>query len=971
MGNRIGHKMKWRWVLAVFVLVLAPILVVGQGGKRALTFEDIMKFREIHNPLISEDGRVVAYNCQPDRGNGEVIVYLVQNGQSYSIARGKGPVLTKNGRFAAAVLSPDALELEKAKEKDKLKTGLALLETGSGKVTTFERVADFAFSGDSLWLCFRFFPEEEKEEKEKPPLLEKGEKEGEKTAEKKPEAEKKEDKWAKKTGPLVLYHLETGQQTRIEKVLFYAFDPAGHFLAYSVYEEQGGGCGLFERDLTKPGLPEKIIGKEIFSVYSNLTWSKKGSKLAFLVHREPDREKEISATAGKKEPVQGLWLHEGLPGKGRLLVGKSNIPRGYMIPAENKFTFTEDEKRLFFGLDPIAEYYFYNPEEEDKIKDKGKDKEPEKLEEKDLFDRERILQKRGLDVWHWQDGLINSNQKGMWEERKLRTYPAVYHLEQNRLLALADPEMPEVKAVENAHFALGLTRQPYLRESTWDETYQDVYLVNLQNGASKKILSRFQHDVFLSPGGKYVAYYRDKGWHLFNTATFQTLEMTTAIPTPFYDEDHDVPGDVPGYGLAGWLEGDKGVLIYDKFDIWQFFTGSSRFVCLTGGRGRKEKLIFRIKQLDAEQKFFKEGEKLLLSAYSDEKKFTHFYAGVVGQTQVKPLLEGEHKYTFELKAKKADRLIYTRESFEEFPDLWIADQDFTSPQKITAANPQMKEFFWGKACLLDWQSLDGIRLQGAVFLPEDFDPAKRYPVLVYYYELSSNRLYDYSQMVVNHRPNFPFYTGNGYVVFLPDVRFQVGRPGFSATKCLVPGVQKLIDLGIADPKAIGLHGHSWSGYQTAFVITQTDIFAAAIAGAPVANMTSAYSGIRWGSGLARQFQYEKFQSRIGKSLWEAPQLYIENSPVFFADRIDTPLLIEHGDQDDAVPWYQAIELYLAMRRLDKTCIYLQYNDEQHLLKKYPNKLDYAIKMKEFLDHYLKGEKAPDWMTQGVLYRKTK
>ena len=203
---------------------------------------------------------------------------------------------------------------------------------------------------------------------------------------------------------------------------------------------------------------------------------------------------------------------------------------------------------------------------------------------------------------------------------------------------------------------------------------------------------------------------------------------------------------------------------------------------------------------------------------------------------------------------------------------------------------------------------------------------------------------------------------------VPDIRFEIGRPGFSATKCLVPGVQKLVDMGVADPDSIGLHGHSWSGYQTAFVITQTDIFAAAVAGAPVSNMTSAYSGIRWGTGLARQFQYEKSQSRIGGSLWEKPELYIENSPVFFADRIDTPLLIEFGDEDEAVPWYQGIELYLACRRLGKNCIMLQYRGEPHHLKKYPNKLDYSIKMKEFFDHWLKGEPAPAWMTEGVSYR---
>jgi dipeptidyl aminopeptidase/acylaminoacyl peptidase len=239
---------------------------------------------------------------------------------------------------------------------------------------------------------------------------------------------------------------------------------------------------------------------------------------------------------------------------------------------------------------------------------------------------------------------------------------------------------------------------------------------------------------------------------------------------------------------------------------------------------------------------------------------------------------------------------------------------------------------------------------------------------VYYYRFFSQRIYEFNQTVINHRPHFPFYASHGYAVFLPDIRFDVGLPGYSATKCLVPGIQKLIDMGIADPDAIGLHGHSWSGYQTAFVITQTDIFKCAVAGAPVSNMTSAYSGIRWGTGMARQFQYEQSQSRIGATLWERRDLYIDNSPVFFADRIKTPLLIIFGDEDGAVPWYQGIELYLAMRRLGKDCVFLQYRGEPHHPQKYPNKLDWFNKMKEYFDHYLKGQPGPEWITQGVPYK---
>jgi dipeptidyl aminopeptidase/acylaminoacyl peptidase len=411
------------------------------------------------------------------------------------------------------------------------------------------------------------------------------------------------------------------------------------------------------------------------------------------------------------------------------------------------------------------------------------------------------------------------------------------------------------------------------------------------------------------------------------------------------------------------------IFVYDKYDIWRIPTNGGQPACITSGRGREAHVVYRVIDLDPREESIEPGAPLLLDAYHDLEKHDALYSvGPTGGELRRLYGTGKHSLGFIAKAEEADRVLFTRERYDEFPDLWVSNTELEVPRRLTDANPQIENYAWGSAELVEWHSADGIPLQGILIKPGDYEPGKRYPVLVYYYRFFSQRLNLFNEPVVNHRPSFPVYASNGYAVFLPDIRFTVGQPGFSATKCLVPGVQKLIDMGIADPEAIGLHGHSWSGYQTAFVITQTNIFAAAVAGAPVSNMTSAYSGIRWGTGLARQFQYEKSQSRIGGSLWEYPERYVENSPVFFADRIETPLLIQFGDEDEAVPWYQGIELYLACRRLDKNCIMLQYRGEPHHLKKYANKLDYSIKMKEFFDHWLKGEPAPEWMTEGVPYR---
>ena len=312
-------------------------------------------------------------------------------------------------------------------------------------------------------------------------------------------------------------------------------------------------------------------------------------------------------------------------------------------------------------------------------------------------------------------------------------------------------------------------------------------------------------------------------------------------------------------------------------------------------------------------------------------------------------------------------VIFTRESYNVFPDLWSSDIRFTNTKRLTYLNNQLDAFHWGTSELVEFENTDGVPLQAVLIKPADYDSSKTYPVFVYYYEKSSQRLHSFNQTVINHRPSFGYYASNGYCVYLPDIHFEVGYPGMSAVKSLVPAVQKIIDMGVADKNAIGLHGHSWSGYQTAFVVTQTNIFKAAIAGAPVSNMTSAYSGIRWGAGVARQFQYERGQSRIGPSMFENLDLYMENSPVFYADKIKTPLLLMHGDKDEAVPWEQSIEMYLAMRRLGKDVIFLQYRNEPHHPQKYPNKIDYTIRMKEYFDYHLKGLEPAEWIIQGIPY----
>ncbi|MCD6517355.1 MAG: S9 family peptidase [Candidatus Aminicenantes bacterium] len=919
---------------SIFLGIFLVIILIGTKPlgsfeiKKPMTFQDIMKFKEIHDAVLSNNGLWAAYSAVPDRGDGEAVIKDLKNGKAYVLERGTKPVFTKDSSWVGVVLKPEALRIL-AEEKEKPKNGMALLELETGSVSKVENVKSFAFSEDSSWVAYHLYKKEEKEKKEK----KEGKKEG-----------------SKETGTdLVLMNLNSRKEIHIPYVSGYCFDKSSRFLAYTTLKPEGKDNSLGVIDLASSLEGHEDIIREDGKKFSALTWTEKGSRLAFSASGDSE---------GKTGKVC-LYIWDGIEKNLMQVLSSDKAPEGWVLPERNDLSWSKDSRRLYFGFLPkeIAEASRVREE-----------KEKEDPEQEDIYDVSAILEKRGVDVWHWDDPLINPHQKNMWPRIKEQTYLAVYHTDTGGYIQLADRDMPRVLTNENENYALGFLDAPYRKMITWYGQMNDLYLINLKDGSRTLIVSRLEDRVSLSPEGRFVVYYKDRNWYIFDTSSRESRNLTGNIGIPFYNEDHDYPSKVPGYGAAGWLEGDEAVLIYDKYDIWKFPAVEGLPENITGGFGRQNDYTFRIIRLDPEKEFFSLRERLLLSSYHNHKKNWGFYKAQLNKTGVEKLLEEKKKFNFIAKAKEADTLLYTRESYTEFPDLWVSGLSLSSPEKISDVNPQIKDFAWGSAELVEWESDDGTPLQGVLIKPGNYEPGKRYPVIVYFYRFFSQRLYEFNQVVINHRPCFPYYASNGYALFLPDVRFDIGTPGFSATKCLVPGIQKIIDMGVADPDAVGLHGHSWSGYQTAFVITQTDIFKCAVAGAPVSNMTSSYGGIRWGSGMARLFQYEKTQSRIGASLWERRDLYIENSPLFFADRINTPLLIIFGDEDTAVPWYQGIELYLAMRRLEKDCVFLQYRGEPHHPQKYPNKLDWFMRIKEYFDHYLKGVEGPEWITKGVPYR---
>jgi dipeptidyl aminopeptidase/acylaminoacyl peptidase len=575
-----------------------------------------------------------------------------------------------------------------------------------------------------------------------------------------------------------------------------------------------------------------------------------------------------------------------------------------------------------------------------------------------------------LDIWHWKDELVQPMQKVRRGGDRERNQRAVYFLDTKQTRQL-DDEDTTVAVPGHGDWALASSDKKYRGMQWLSPTPRDYALLNIRTGEGKPLLQAHEGSLTRSPKGKCLVAFDGKDWLAQPCPAGKTVNLTAKLKVKFASEEYDSPSVTPAYGPCGFTLDEKHVLLIDRYDIWKVAVDGSGAENVTKV-GRELKTRFRPIRIDDEDRsddrVIDLTKPMLLSAENLETHDTGFYRMEPGQ-KPKMLLMGARQYGSRFggvtKAKDADVYVFTVQTFSDYPDYYVADKDFKEVKRVTELNPRVKEFNWGKAELVHYHSADGMPLKGILVNPEDFDPSKKYPMVVYIYERLSQGLHTFKLPAAGTSINPTYYASNGYLVYMPDIAYTVGSPGQSALKCVLPAIQAVVDKGSVNEDAIGIQGHSWGGYQIAYMVTQTNRFKAAAAGAPVSNMTSAYGGIRWGSGMPRQFQYEKTQSRIGKTLWEAPMKYIENSPVFMADRVQTPLLMLHNDQDDAVPWYQGIEYYLALRRLGKEVYLLNYNGEFHGLRKKATQRDYTLRMQQFFDHHLKGASAPEWMTKGV------
>jgi len=953
--------------LFFLLTVISPVLLIAQ--KKPLDHTVYDGWQTTGEKLISNNGAYVVYTVTPQEGDATLYIAATGGGDyKKEFARGYNATITEDNRFAVFRIKAPYKEtrdarIKKKKPEDFPKDSFAIVELGTDKVWKWAKIRSYKTPQKSGgWVAYL-------KEKEPAPVT-RAASPTQKTVDslkrtidslvllvqevKNVKGGNADAAFAEGDEPgtganegseLVLRNLASGKEVRLKNIADYQFNEKGNILVLRTTRaarDSGSANAVVVYNL-ETGKKDTILkgGND----FKSFALTEDGSKIAFLAERDTT----------KKAPTKyyGLYLYQSGDDSARLLVDKTSpgLQLGTTVSENSNLSFSKSGNRLMFGTAdlPIAK-------------------------DTSLIDIDLVK----LDIWHYNDDYLQTQQLSSLQRDLRRNYMAVYDFRANTLQQIGSDKLPQVMPVNEGDgaFFVAITDTGRRVAAQWaGQTPRDVYAVNPVTGEYTLVKKNHEGQTYTSPNGKYIVLYDQKTKHymVWNGKGFKN--MTAAIKVPLYDEDHDTPSNPSPYGIMGWHAEDSFVYVYDRYDVWKVDpTVKKAPVKLVSGRAQKN--VYRYVRVNPEERFITGDQTLYFRVQNEGTKVTNIYFVTPSGKKARWLTPfTNYQYAFFAKAKNADAFIYTRESYTSSPNLFFvkAQKDFEtltgediSTTQLSNLNPQQENYNWGTAELFKWTASNGKPATGILYKPEDFDPAKKYPMLIYFYEKLSDGLFNYQAPAPTpSRLNIPFFVSRGYLVFAPDISYTKGYPGKDAYTYIVSGAQALSKKPWVDSKNIGIQGQSWGGYQVAHLITRTNMFKAAWAGAPVVNMTSAYGGIRWESGNNRQFQYEKGQSRIGANLWERPDLYIENSPLFHLTKVKTPVVIMANDADGAVPWYQGIEMFTALRRLGKQVWMLNYNGEAHNLVERKNRKDIQVRQQEYFDWLLKGAEPTPWITEGV------
>ena len=937
MNIRINRAAAFLFLAAAFIAAASaqapPTRPEKAAAKspRPIELKDILGWRSMSSTSLSADGRWLAYRVSPLEGDAEVVFKQTQGAKEYKFPAGEGRMgfvgLSRDARYGAFIVNPDAKEAKKLRQEKKSPTlKAAVVDLDSGEKVEYDKIRSIQFSGRNPgWIALlKTVPESQSREK---------------------------DKWL--GGDLILRELATGKELLFGNVSEFAFDKQGRRLAMLVDSYGQAGNGVLLRDMTGGALVPLDNDK---ASYKSLAWNEKGEALSCLKGKEDKAyEDKLYAVVGFTGFGPGAPLKTVYDPK-----DDKGFPAGMSLSPDQAPRWTESLDALVFGIHELKK------KDESKGPGAGPEAAPAAEADEDMPD---------LVLWHGADKRLQSQQQVEAGEDQKFSYLAEYRIKEKKFIRLADDDLRTVVVAPRGRWAVGYDDREYELDGNLDgRSYRDILVIDMTTGVRRPALKKSRYSFSISTDGSHLLCYEEGAFFTYEFMTGKTYPITKDVPADFVNEDNDTNVKNPPDYPVGWSEDGKSVFLSDGFDIWNVGVHGGGAVNITAN-GRKDQIRYRgILQHDPELKGIDPAKPMYIPMYGEWTKKAGIGRIEKGKPGLAVLLWDDAGFAGPLKAENAEVYVYTKDTFKDAPGLYVTDATFKSGRILTDTNPQQKDLLWSSGSILldykmDPKSGMDKKLQAALFLPANYEKGKRYPTIVYYYEKMSQQLNRYAQPSANGF-NKSVYTSNGYAVLMPDITYKLNDPGMSAAWCVLPALEAAVASGVVDRSKVGLQGHSWGGYQTAFLITQAD-FAAAVAGAPLTNMISMYSSIYFNSGGANMAIFESSQGRFLGGYWDNLEAYQRNSPVYFAAKVKTPLMILHNDKDGAVVWNQGIEYYNTLRRMKKPVILLEYVGENHGLAKPANQKDYTVRMREFFDHHLMGKPAPAWMNEGVPFLKMK
>jgi dipeptidyl aminopeptidase/acylaminoacyl peptidase len=938
-------------------LVAAP-LSAQAPAKKVLGVDDYSRWRNIESSALSADGRWVVYglrrtNTLPAESEPQVVLRDVGAGTDVTIAEASNPVLSPDGRWVAYLVEP-----RPARRGSSDSAGAApgaapaaagragngptpprrweLRELATGRTRSWQDVQSVQFSPGSSHLLLR-----RRAGGAAAPsggAAGAGGRGGAGGA-------------SASGGDVILHDLAAGRSVLLGSTGEVAFNRSGEYLAYTVDAPVRDANGLYLVTLATGAI--RALDNDTLR-YARLTWDHTGRSLAVLKGREQ---------RGQRERINQLLVFPTAAGSMAPVridpAALSDFPKGFELSERAPLSFSADGQRLTLGLIP-------------------------QKAAPDTARRPGTDSLANVDVWRWNDEVIQSRQMNQAELDRNRTFRALVEVGTARVLPLADSAMREVDLATTGDYAVGYDARPYV--SDWKRDRADVYRIDLRSGARTKLLDAQltgPHVGGVSPDGRYFLFWRDARWQAIELATAKRITLGAGAPS-FLNTEYDYTFEKPAYGITGFTPDGAAAIIPTRYDLWLVPLDGSAARNLTLGTGTRERIVFRPLRLTPPDTIARPGERarreidvtqpLLLSATGEWTKQSGYYR--LADNRLTPLLYEDASFSTPTKATAAERVLFTRQTFSEYPDLRVAGTDFSGAQRVSDANPQQGEYRWGRRVLFDYTTRRGVKLQGVLALPDDYVAGQKLPMLVTFYEKNSQTMHRY--------PTPSFLTGmggmpveavsRGYATMLPDVHFHTGSSHSDMLDAVEAATRKVISLGYVDPKRIGVHGHSYGGEGAAFIAVKSSLFAAVGMGAGVTDLASDFSQswgwtyqVTGGSGDNGNGYYMTGQGRWGFSPWQDPERYRNESALPFAHQAKAPVLIMHGTADPTVSFTEGMNFYNALRFNGKPAVMLAYPEEGHGLRGLANRRDLTTRYFQYFDHYLRGAPAPKWMTEGVPY----